>query len=227
MVGGAARRGNAVDRAEADVAGLEAAVAHWVTDGSTAEVELEDLRGRVGDEVLDDATAAGRLTAKISELSARVDVAGAAADAATRRLEGARRVLLRARAAELGVRAAKLRDIAETRQEATDRLLVELQAWEGPRYAPLEPPRMSPGDIATVNVPFTVVLRDEAAELARRGDHLARVADDGDAGQVAGQAAAPVPPAGPAEALVLDDPSVRGERVEGLTRRQVHTLGIV
>lgn len=217
---------SAAEKAAAKAVDLEATLAQWEADGTTAAVELEDLRGRVGDEVLDDAGAAGRLTTQMTALQSRISVAQAAAQAATRRLDTARRELLRERAAELRERAKKLTGIADERVKKTRRLLAELTAWEGPDYAPWRAPAMNPGDVVTTNVPFTQVLRGEAAGLVERASHLERVAESGTAEQVAGRVAAAPPTAGSAEAAVLDNASVSGDRLRALTAQQVRGLGV-
>lgn len=179
-----------VEAAAQAVADVEAQLARWVSDGSTAEAELEDLRGRAGDEVLDDERAAARLAQAMTGLRSRIEIAQQAAEAATRRLDGARRQLLRAQAAELRERAARLRADADARQQKTDRLLVELREYEGVAFGPV--PRYSPTGsvIGVAPLTKTEMLRNDAKRCEARALALDAAADGAAAEAVAQQAAA-------------------------------------
>jgi hypothetical protein len=110
------------------VAGLDAAeatLARWQAEVAAKGAELTDLRGRAGEEALDDPAAAAGLAAAISLLSGEVQVAELAVVPAAARVEAARRAVLRERAEALTARVTRLRVAAAKRQERTDRLLAE------------------------------------------------------------------------------------------------------
>jgi hypothetical protein len=75
------------------------------------------------------------------------------------------RAVYRAEAAERRARAAVLRTEADERQAKVDRLLDELQEWQGVRYAPPEGHPGGPGSPRLMRVPKTEALRVEADAL--------------------------------------------------------------
>lgn len=163
-----------LDRARGKVAELEATVARWETEATTRGAELADLRGRAGDEVLADESAAGRIAAQVAELTSRQEIAGSAAAAAVRKLEAARREVLRAEAADLRERAGKLTAAADRRQKKVDAMLAELSAFEGgARYVAWQPSEMDwerakQGATITWKAPTTTLIRRWAAKLEKQ-----------------------------------------------------------
>jgi hypothetical protein len=150
------------------------AVARWEADAAAKRAELADLEARMGDEVLDDETAAERLAEQAARLRAAIDVADRTAAAAGRNLIEARRAVLKARAAELRAEAARIREEATQRQAKTDQLLAELSEWEGGcRYVPWEPP---PGqgiaEPMSYKIPKTRAMLSRADVLDQRAADL-------------------------------------------------------
>lgn len=172
-------RKSGLDKAADEVTQRQEQVARWTAEAETARAELADLEARAGGEVLDDETAAERLTASLSALRSRVDVAERAASAAASRLNDARRSVLQVRAEFLREEARALRAAADQRQAKTDRLLAELSEWEGgARYIPWEPTER---DVLArgpqeFTVPKTQAMRNRAAALDRQAGELERQA---------------------------------------------------
>lgn len=215
---------SATEKASARVAKCEQDVAKWEAESAAKRAELADLERRVGDEVLADEAAADRLPGELAALRARIDVADRTVVSAGRELDAARRDLRRTFAGEVRDRAKKLLGIADDRVKKTARLLAEVRAHEGADYVPWRPGPMNPGDLVVVHTPFTQVLRDEAAALRAWADNVERIADTGTPDQVSAPIAAA--PVGPAEAAVLDNPSVSGDRLASMTAQQVRGLGV-
>lgn len=171
----ASKVGKAVDAVGAAVALL----ARWEADAAAKAAELADLEGRAGLEALDGTeSAADDLARQMSYLRSALDVAGRAIVAAGERLADARREVLRVRAGELQAEAAKLQAEAASRQRKTDRLLAELQEWEGgARYVSWEPGPRNPGDSVSYKIPLTQALRNRAAGLEQQAEALAAQAE--------------------------------------------------
>lgn len=178
---------SSAERAAARVAEVEATLAKWAAEESAATAELDDLRGRVGDEVLDDEAAAGRLAEQMAALRTRADIAHVAAVAAERRLEVARRDLCRAWAGQLRADAERLRRTADERQRRTEALLAQLAEHEGVPYGP----RARVVANAAVSPPTrTEGLRLEAAHLDAQAVELDIVAGGGRSAEAVEQHAA-------------------------------------
>lgn len=172
-------RKSGFDKAAGEVTKLQEQLARWTAEREAARAELADLEGRAGGEVLDDESAAERLTASLSGLRSRVDVADRAAAAAAERLNEAFRGVLRVRAEYLRSEAEALRVEAEQRQAKTDRLLAELSEWEGgARYVPWEPARGDASSHGTITytIPRTQAMRHRAAALDKQAAELERQA---------------------------------------------------
>jgi hypothetical protein len=167
------------------VAGLDAAeatLARWQAEVAAKGAELTDLRGRAGEEALDDPAAAAGLAAAISLLSGEVQVAELAVVPAAARVEAARRAVLRERAEALTARVTRLRVAAAKRQERTDRLLAELLEHEDARYVPWEPPPGQwgqPGETWQYSIPVTQLMLNSANGLESTAVALTDLADSG------------------------------------------------
>lgn len=118
----------------AEVARHEETVARWEVEKLAAEQELASLQERAGEEVLADASAAGRLPRMMQELRDRVDIAERALGAAQPRLDEARRATLLAEADEWDVEVGKRRKALERHVVKIDELLVALRELDGVAY---------------------------------------------------------------------------------------------
>lgn len=138
MSGEVSAESAAVKASAGRVGEAEATLASWVAEESAACAELEDLQGRVGAEVLDDAGAAARLTAQLTALRTRVEVARSAVVEASRRLDVALERRRRAEAAELRADADRLDAEATELDRQVEKHLAAAQEVQGVRFGVAE-----------------------------------------------------------------------------------------
>lgn len=179
--------------AQAALTAAEQTVTRW--DRESAErakaqdllaAELAEQEARAGD----DLAASDDPEADLSAIADRLDrlrteqgLAARAAESARTSLDGARRVMLAAMAEATRSRAQQLREVAARRQARTDQMLAALAEWECVSYEPA--PRRSAFDGRTWStLPLTGQITGRAQWLADHADHLAYLANSGEADQV-------------------------------------------
>jgi hypothetical protein len=178
----------------------------WSAELDTRRAELDALRRRVGDVLLDDPAAGDLLAEQEARLVVAVRQAEQAVSAAGVRVPPLRRRVLAARAAELQGRADALAAAATKRQARTDALLAELQEWEGDcRYVPWVPtaaqaeagrdvlPGLPGLSGARYKLPATEIVRRDADRLRRQAVRLAQLAESGSDDEVGRELVRPVP----------------------------------
>jgi hypothetical protein len=186
------------DAAQA-VEAAEAALARWsgeavdkANDADRLAAELAEAQARCGDDLIDDddPDAVSRIAGALLHLQTQQAVAVRAAEVAEGRLTAARREVLRARAGNIRARAVRLREAAAARQARTDQLVAELQDWERVTYAPAQM-YSSLGVVGQAVTPRTLTqnVLERAGWLEEHAGQMERVADRGDAGQVAARLA--------------------------------------
>lgn len=188
----AAKAAKAAERAEAALVAAEELHTRWCAELDARRAELDGLRARAGELLLDDPDAAGRLAEQETRLAVAVRQAEQAVDAAAGRVPPLRRQVVAARAGLVAARAAALAAAAERRQARTDELLAALAEWEGgARYVPWEPSTVDvqhgrdvlpglAGSGVRYKIPLTEVVRRQAAKLKAEAARLAKVAESGD-----------------------------------------------
>ncbi len=147
--------------------------------------ELEEMEGAVGSKVLEahlagtSDAAAGEWGAKVATIKAVIDAFPRAAQAARAKRVESIRAVWRLEAAELRAEAGRKSAEADTRQKTTDKLIKQLQDFEGVVYVPTRPslperPVGGGGSGLHVVVPFprTELLRGEANQLLARAGEL-------------------------------------------------------
>lgn len=178
-------RKDPLDAARADVEKAAQDAARWEITKATREVELADLEGRVGAELLaaedGDAALAGA-SADVARLRSEIDMAERAAEVARHAVDGARRSALVLASAVVRRQADAKTAEADRRQKVTDELLGKLLEHEGVAYSTATIARLSPlsgaGSTTSVMTQPTITdgLRDEAAQLHARADDIDRLA---------------------------------------------------
>lgn len=128
--------------ARGEVARLEALQEDQTAKLQVLEGELAQLELHVGERALAGMEAgAGAeelavISSEVSDKRSAIDSMIAALQSLEAKLEDARREVDLALAAALRLEAARLRKEAKRRQAKTDKLLAELEAWEGVAYVP-------------------------------------------------------------------------------------------
>lgn len=180
--------------AQAALAAAEQTVSRWDLEAAERAkaqdllaAELAEQEARAGD----DLAASDDPEADLSAIADRLDrlrteqgLAVRAVDSARTSLDGARRVMLAALAEATRSRAQQLREIAARRQAQTDQMLAALAEWERVSYEPA-PHRSALGTGHTWrSMPLTEQITGRAQWLTDHADHLAYLADNGEADQV-------------------------------------------
>lgn len=176
---------NAVEKAKEQVTKLMEAERRLSERLAVKQAELAAAGGDLGESTLKAELAGAAvdlgLLRCVSDLRAEVDATQQAIDAARRERLSAIPLVWRAEASELVEKAEKLEGEANSRQEKTDKLLAQLEEWEGVRYVPSRPGDHSPllgnqqggaPTVITVAVPKTDYLRLEATQLRERAAAL-------------------------------------------------------
>lgn len=197
--GKAAKAAKAVEKAEAALQAAAEKHTRWCAELDARRAELDSLRARAGELLLDDPDQADRLAEQEHRLSVAVRQAEQAVDAAVARVPPLRRKVVAARADLVAARAEALQAVVEERQARTDELLAAVSEWEGgARYVPWAP---SEADVRQAGpagvryrVPLTEVLRRQALSLRAEAGRLAKLAESGDDTAVARAATGGVPP---------------------------------
>lgn len=115
--------------AEVDV--QRGVVARWEAEVAAATAELESLQTRVGEEVLADESAAGRLTRSMQELRDRIDIASRAVAAAAPKLQAASSSALLAEADEWDAEQARRQLLVDEHDAREQELRGALEAFTG------------------------------------------------------------------------------------------------
>lgn len=146
---------SSTEKALADLRGQQQKLARWEAEKAAAEAELASLQARSGEEVLDDETAAQRLTTAMHELRDRAEIAGRAIAAQQPRVKAAERAYLEAEADELEKPLIEARAAVTRHQARTNELLRLLREHEGP-FVPEEELRDAiPSGVAWVGREFS------------------------------------------------------------------------
>lgn len=148
MSGGrtAERRRTPVDEARDALISARGVLAQWHQEQAAAATELEELRARAGELLLEDPKTSAELARRMQELQHLGENAGRAVQAAEPRVAAAERayLLAEADALEAAELSAARRDLAAHRAR-TDELLAQLEKHEG-RYVPEHLLIVSTGD---------------------------------------------------------------------------------
>jgi len=170
---------SATDKADAELAQVRASVAHWEAEADARRGQLSVLERSVGEQVLADVAAGGRLAEDMARLRAAVDIADRAAAAARSKVASAERAVLLARAGTLRTRVTKMRQDAARHWQRTDELLGQLLEHEGAEFVPatLHPDdvsaRVRQGEVVVhPPVPRGFLLAEQADELERQAAAL-------------------------------------------------------
>lgn len=184
--------GEATKRSRKEIARLLTAEQDLTAEFLARAAKLETLVPTVGDALLDAHLApeidsqkaigregAGRheLTGSIARAKAELEALESSINAARRRRAAAIRDLYKAQAADLRREAANLIGGADKRQQKTDKLLAELQAYEGCTYRPYRPMDHVPGvagqpQKVIVRLPQTEWMRQSAQHLETQAEAL-------------------------------------------------------
>jgi hypothetical protein len=173
-------------KAEGEVKRLEALQSDQITKESTLQAELEQLEAEMGSKVLAAAEAGEDISETVSTetatVRARLDVAKAVSLAIVPKIAGAKKVAIKAKADVLRFEADRLDQEVSRRQAKTERMLKDLEDWEGCAYvfdAGMSQPSMWGGkrqggspDVVYLNIPFTAQLANRAAGLRADADAL-------------------------------------------------------
>jgi hypothetical protein len=176
-----------VEAAETYLSEAEAALERWQRQAAQRAIDVADAERSLGQSVVDSTSASepinkasteGPLSAaggNLATLRAEHEAAVAAVEATRKRIDKAQRGVWRAQAEEYRERATMLTAEADERQETTDRLLNELREFEGcdygPTYVDIQQQVVMFGS-ATVSIPTTQRLRNEAAALVQQAKAL-------------------------------------------------------
>lgn len=154
------------DQRAIDVADAERSLGQAVVKGTPADQPINKASTE------DALNAAGQ---NLATLRAEHEAATAAVEATRKRVDRAQRDVWLAQATEVREQAAAFTAEADERAKVTDALLVQLQQHEGVEYAPKEVDtrqQVIAFGSATVSIPRTQRLRNEAAALIRQAEAL-------------------------------------------------------
>lgn len=134
-------------------------LAQLEAEHAATSAELDSLQARAGEEVLDDPTAAPRLTRALGELRDRLEITSRAIEAQRPRVLTAERAYLATEAQRLREPVREIEERLAKHQRRTDELLALLADHEGQFVPKAELVRARPMSSAT-----TLVIRDDGTE---------------------------------------------------------------